>query len=163
MLELIVDIVQIVSVALGAIAVWAGLRGVRDQLFVQTFVEYTDRFGAVIAELHATTGTDGLKVRLAQLPPEKRVVVCGIMRRYFDLCSQEKYLHGRGFIDPETWQIWAARMADTMRSPIARDTWAELREEYLCFGGFVAHVDGLLDAGVDANDEPKEPGASIAA
>lgn len=122
----------------------ASLRGVRDQLWLITFSEYTRRYSEIMDGLPYEARRPGGDFDLKKLAEGERERVLATARRYLNLCSEELYLNKRGALDDGTWEIWRTGIADTARMPFFRDAWELLRQEYDYYGDFHAMVDDLL-------------------
>jgi hypothetical protein len=132
-------------IATGWVAVGT-LKGIREQLWLATFTEYTGRFSAIMDALPFEARQPTGKYALDQLQPADRNKVLGVMRRYLNLCSEEHYLVGRGKIDDETWAIWTAGIGDTVRLPWFHEAWTALRNEYASVPAFCDFIDQLASA-----------------
>jgi hypothetical protein len=130
-----------VLIALGAL--WVTLRGVRDQLWLHTFAEYTRRYGEIVRELPSEARRPGGKFVFEDLPPDEQGQVLNTARAYLNLCSEEFFLHARGRIDEETWAIWREGMERVLGAPWIRSTWTILKPEYL-YSDFCAFVETCL-------------------
>lgn len=117
------------------------VRGLRDQLFLQTFTEYTRRYADVLDRLPFDAGRPSAEADLSRFPKEAREDFLKTMRRYFNLCWEELHLHKCKRINKATWQIWRTGIEDTLRSPHFRAAWEELRTEYTSAPDFVRFVD----------------------
>jgi len=120
----------VAGVLLGAVAIAMSLRGVRDQLWLQTFADYTRRYGEIVRELPSEARRPGGNFVFEELEPEEQGHVLNISRAYLNLCSEEYFLHERGKIDDQTWGIWRAGMVDVLRAPWIQTTWETLKPEY---------------------------------
>jgi hypothetical protein len=132
---------------LAAAGVCVSLRGIRDQLWLQTFAEYTRRYAEIVRELPSESRrTDG-SFELDELDPEDRGRVLNAARGYLNLTAEEYFLHKRGRIDDETWRIWKSGIAATMGLPWVRLAWVELEPEYQYFEEFCAFVTECMAPG----------------
>lgn len=52
------------------------------------------------------------------------------MRQFFNLCSEEFYLHSHGMIDEEVWQMWVEGMRLTMHDMKYKVSWRKLSVIY---------------------------------
>jgi hypothetical protein len=130
------DIAQLGVLALTAAAVFVTLRGLRDQLWLQTFTDYTRRYLDVIEGL-----PDAARLPPSEWSPdlvsaEDRRTIDRSIRRYLNLCSEEFYLHDRGRIDRRTWDVWRDGMRATMALPAFQDGWVRLGPDYGYYGEF---------------------------
>lgn len=119
------------------------LHGIRAQLWLMTFSEYTRRYSDIVKSLPPDARRPGPAVELGKLPVELRDGLLTAMRSYFNLCSEELFLHIQRRIDETTWKIWETGMRDTSTLPYFRAAWAELRGEYQFYPEFQRFVDQL--------------------
>lgn len=126
--------------AVTAAALYATIRGMRDQLWLHTFSEYTRRYAEVVRDLPSEGRRPNSSFDIQALSDAERDRVHNAARAYLNLTSEEFFLHSRGRIDDETWSIWCAGIEQTVRLPWFRGAWADLEPEYAYvpeFGGFV--------------------------
>lgn len=128
--EAIVAVASIAAVVVAIAAIVFALRGVRDQLWLQTFSEYTRRYSEIVNELPSEARRPGGHFVFANLDGEDQGRVLNTARAYLNLCSEEYFLHTRGRIDDETWAIWREGMVEVLRAPWIQTTWEVLRPEY---------------------------------
>lgn len=132
------------TVLLTGIAIFVTLRGIRDQLRLQTFSEYTRRYGEIVRDLPSESRSPVGEFDLSSLLPERRDVVLNTARAYLNMTSEEFFLNSKGHIDPDTWEIWQAGMRETLGLPWLRQAWQELRPEYTYVAEFAHFVDSSL-------------------
>lgn len=148
------DVAQLGVLALSAIAIVLSLRGVSDQLWLQTFSVYTGRYLDVLEALppSATLGTHS---SVADASPQDQAAMLVVMRRYMNLCSEEYYLHSRRRIDKSTWGVWLDGMRRTMGVPAFREAWRVVGEEYAYFPSFHGFMTAIVrDAGPAVSPTP---------
>lgn len=144
--QVVVAITEIAAVVVGAGAILLALKGVREQLWLMTFTEYTKRYSDIVKDLPSEARRPQGNFDLTKLDPEQRDRVLNTMRNYLNLCSEEYFLAKRGRIDPETWGIWQAGISETLNLPWCRETWDAVRDEYRYFQEFCDFVGGICDA-----------------
>ncbi len=65
-----------------------------------------------------------------------------LMRRYFDLCSEEFYLkEKKKWIEKELWGEWERGIKYYMSKPAFREAWQKVRNEEDYYTGFVQFMD----------------------
>lgn len=133
---------QVAAVLAAAVAIYASLRGIRNDLWLQMFTEYTSRYSAITSEL-----AQGLRTKqgpcLQELADSEREKALGTMRRYFNLCSEEMYLFVNKKIDKKTWSIWSKGIEGAMARPFFDEAWTALRDDYQFFPDFIEYMDGI--------------------
>jgi hypothetical protein len=139
-----------VAVGTGALVVVTGgfvattLMGIREQLWLATFTEYTRRYSDIMDSLPFEARQPTARWDLDQVTTTERAAALGVMRRYLNLCSEEHYLVTRGKIDHQTWAIWTSGIRDTVRLPWFPDAWTILRSEYASVPDFCEFMDQLV-------------------
>ena len=116
------DIIQLIIAIISAIAILCTLYLARlqnkiaydtlnKQLRQQFFTEYTKRRQEIMQQLPESLS-------------EARIDDVSIpMRLYFDLCSEEYYLHKKGYIDNDVWKLWEDDMIINMKIQLFKDAW----------------------------------------
>jgi hypothetical protein len=140
-------LVGLAAVLATAALVVVTLRGIRDQLWMTTFAEYTRRYSEIMDVLPFEARRPGGSFTLNGLQAQERERVLGAMRKYLNLCSEEFYLHAKGRIDRDTWAIWKTGIRDTIRLPCFQGAWTLLRPEYDYFPAFCGFIDSLTKDG----------------
>ncbi len=140
----IVLLATVATVVLAGAGLWITLRGIRDQLWLQTFAEYTRRYSEIVRDLPSESRRPGSGFSLDALTPDERGRVLNAARAYLNLTSEEFFLHGRGRIDDETWRIWKTGIAETVRLPWLRLAWQELETEYSYFEDYCRFISECL-------------------
>jgi hypothetical protein len=107
------------------------------------FLEYTRRFDQIAQNLpaamrEAPSEFDKEQGKLKALKSES---VQQTIIRYFNLCSEEFFLHEDGLIEDPVWNLWAAHMKTFLSSPIFQEVWQRAREDYSAFHKFQSFVD----------------------
>ena len=139
---LVANVFSVASVLVQVIATFAVVYSVlalRNQLRLQVFLEYTRRFD----EIEFQNG--GFQCAWTQLTPKQAHKAERAFRKYFDLCSQEWWLHHTGKIENRVWDVWARGMADIVNTPGGRYAWKVIQPEYHnVFPGFASFIDELV-------------------
>jgi hypothetical protein len=143
--ELMIAIGTFLLVAVTAVGVLVAVRGVRDQMWILTFSEYTKRYAEIMDGLPFEARRPGGTYDLDTRSTGEREQVLSAMRRYLNLCSEELHLRSRGVLDNGTWRIWRTGIEDVARMPFFVDAWRDLRSEYKYYGDFCQFVDELLE------------------
>ena len=91
----------------------------QNQIKQQFFAEYTRRYQDIIVKL--------------PMPFPEEVQICEIkepLRLYFDLCSEEFYLHDKNLIYDEVWEFWTEGMRQIMGNNKSKCVWRMLKRNY---------------------------------
>lgn len=71
------------------------------------------------------------------------------MRAYFDLCSEEFYLHKRKLIDENVWELWGGGMRAAFSKAAFRQAWARIKKDTLYDEKFKAFVEQQMSRTVN--------------
>jgi len=151
----VIAVAEVGAVLLAGVTIFMTLRGLRAQLWLQTFGEYTRRYSEIVANLPSESRRPGGTFRLEELGSEQRDKVLNAVRAYLNLCSEEFFLHGRRKIDGETWGIWRRGIEETVALPWFRQTWGEMRPEYAAYyPEFCSFMDDCVSAMPERSKAP---------
>jgi hypothetical protein len=143
-LEVFVAATGLGAVFVAAVSILVTLKGIRDQLWLHMFSEYTKRYSEIVKSLPSESRRPGSDFRFEELSHEAQGEMLNVVRAYLNLCSEEYYLHRRGRIDRETWALWRLGMEETFRLPWMRQTWKLVRAEYVFFEEFNQFIDDCI-------------------
>jgi hypothetical protein len=114
-----------------------------DQLTV--FLEYTRRYETIAADLPPDLRTN-LGTWDREYSKKKDQLSESVQQaivRYFNLCSEEFYLHSVGLIDQPVWQLWKSYMEAILKTELFTRAWKQLRERYIAQAPFQEFMDAL--------------------
>lgn len=86
----------------------------------QFFAEYTKRYQNLILQMPDNLNTSSIYNKDVDI----------YMRLYFDLCSEEYYLHTKGVIDDFVWGLWTEGIQTAMNRPNYKKAWKLLGGYY---------------------------------
>lgn len=135
---------EVVSAVIAAGAILVAARGLRTQLWLQTFADYTRRYSEIVRPLPVSSVDPHGDFDLAGIDVDARQRILSTARAYLNLCSEEFYLHERGLIDRHTWSIWRKEMEGSFSAPWLKQSWPSMRAEYTSYRPFVRFVDKCL-------------------
>ncbi len=92
----------------------------KRQYEFQFFAEYTKRYQDLMLKMPADLDTSSVF----------NIDVDIYMRLYFDLCSEEYYLHTKGVIDDVVWGLWTEGIQMALKKNNYRIAWELLGENY---------------------------------
>ena len=118
---LIVAIITIiVSSCWSKKALEATRKQAKEQYKFQFFAEYTKRYQNLILKMPDNLNTSSIYNKDVDI----------YMRLYFDLCSEEYYLHRKGVIDDFVWGLWTEGIQTAMKRPNYKNAWKLLGGYY---------------------------------
>jgi hypothetical protein len=144
--EQIVALTGIATLGLTGAGIVFALKGVRDQLWLQMFSEYTRRYQEIVRDLPPESRDPDSDFSFDALDATTKGRTLNAVRGYLNLCSEEYYLYRRGRIDKETWAIWRDGIEEVFRLPWLRDTWEGVRHEYAYYEPFCTFLDECIAA-----------------
>ena len=154
-----IAIASIATVIVSAVAILAGLRGVRDQLRTTVFLEYTKRYAKIMHNMPYEAREPGSGYQLASRSAKERYHVLAVFREYLNMCSEENWLHECRRIDHPTWDIWKCGMEDVAHFPCFREAWDILAREYDAYKAFQEFVTDVLLPYAPPGKNPDEAGS----
>ena len=104
------SIISIFAIVLSFISIYLTVDTNRKQNQLYVFSEYTKRHQEIILNLYRD-------------PSNKEAY----HRLYFDLCSEEYYLHSKKLISDDIWERWVYGMKLNMKNDLFRGGW--IRDE----------------------------------
>ncbi|HEY7429055.1 MAG TPA: hypothetical protein VH682_32795 [Gemmataceae bacterium] len=141
-LELAVQIVTIISLLLTAGAVAFGIWSFWKQMNCQVYLAYTERYEAIMQSF--PDGALESRLRLGDMLPQRSEALSICILRYLNLCSEEFFLHQKGFLSKRIWAVWQPEIVRTLRSPVVKREWERLRIEFKAYPDFFAFVENVL-------------------
>jgi hypothetical protein len=155
----VIAITGVGTLIVSAVAILLSLRGVRNQLWLHTFSEYTRRYAEVVVELPPAARNPRVEFDLMKLDAGERERLLNVVRSYLNLCSEEHYLHDKHRIDHQTWGIWTTGMEDMFRLGWFRQAWDELKDEYRLYPEFREFFGNRVPASAEALASARSPGS----
>jgi hypothetical protein len=159
-MELLVAAVQIAAVVVAAAALIVTLRGVRRQLWLSTFADYTKRYSEIVDEIPLAARLRPGSFSLAMLDGQERERVVCVAVRYLNLCSEEFHLHSEGIIDARTWRIWESEMKSFLERRWIAEAWVMIRAEYDSYPEFHSFVSGFVFSSEESSPQTTNQNAA---
>lgn len=99
----------------------------------QFFAEYTKRYQNLILQMPDNLDTSSIYNKDVDI----------YMRLYFDLCSEEHYLHTKGVIDDFVWGLWSEGIQTAMKRPNYKSAW-KLLGGYYSDTSFISFMSDMI-------------------
>lgn len=141
-LELLVQISTIISVVFAALTIRQSSQNNRKQWNIETFLAYTQRYESLIESFPEYF----LRFKYDKLP-SKSPELTKSLTKYLNLSQEEFYLWRKGYLDEAIWTVWESEIKRTLRSPLFRREWSELKSEF-SYKDFVRFVDMVQDENI---------------
>ena len=104
----------------------------RKQYKLDFFKEFTHRYQEILL------ASDGMQMDSRGIP--KRIVM------YFNLCSEEFYLHRCGYILSDVWNFWEEGMRNCLAASDYKDAWKRCSDDYnVEFQNYIYRLMGEID------------------
>ncbi|HUN61115.1 MAG TPA: hypothetical protein VMU53_03945 [Candidatus Sulfotelmatobacter sp.] len=85
------------------------------KFFKQLFTEFNARYSDLDAALYRIIESSAD----APLSPDEKMS----LYKYFNLCAEERFFYGAGFVDEKVWQSWSHGMKIFFKNPRIKDLW----------------------------------------
>ncbi|MBU1853962.1 MAG: hypothetical protein KJ957_07960 [Candidatus Omnitrophica bacterium] len=92
-----------------------------EQIKNNFFAEYTKRYQEII--LHFPENINDVNFSYEDLSVPRRERIMRYMRVYFDLCSEEYFLHKKKHLDEIVWEEWKTGMTYAFNKPAFQKAW----------------------------------------
>jgi hypothetical protein len=155
----IIAVTGIATLLATGVVIFVTLKGVRDELWLQTFAEYTRRYLDYVRAIPSPARDPDSGFTLAGLDEEERERMLNAARMYVNLCSEEHYLHSKRKIDDTTWSIWSQGMRDAFQAPWFLEAWGKIRHEYRLYPDFCVFFEDCRGV----QPEPAKPTSPVRA
>lgn len=97
-----------------------------QQSKMHTFLTYSERYQQVMLNLPSTVRDKTFLI--ASLNAAERERALRWFRTYFDMCSEEHYLHSVKLIDNKVWSLWSQGISDSLQKPAFVQAWRIVSE-----------------------------------
>ena len=97
------------------------VKSLNEQLRLNFFADYTKRYQEIILNFPENINQDNFDYD--DLPEEIRSKTLRYMRAYFDLCSEEYYLHKSGNLENGIWNNWKEGIEYAFSKKAFQDAW----------------------------------------
>ncbi|HEX8072196.1 MAG TPA: hypothetical protein VF546_19780 [Pyrinomonadaceae bacterium] len=136
LLNLLAQAATLVSVVIGIVGVWLGVRIYRRQINAQIFMAYAERYERIMEsfpDFH-------LRFDINNPPPESDQLRLCVLK-YLNLSSEEYYMWRSKYLDDEVWKIWEHELKRMLQSKLIKDAWQDLRKEFESYPAFLDFVE----------------------
>jgi hypothetical protein len=142
-LKPILDLSQLAVNVTGIVILGITIWSFRKQMNAQVYLAYTQRYEDLMADCDHDFRSSLLKLRLDQIPEERRDKIKVCMLRYLNLCSEEYHLMKSGYLAKAVWGIWQSELEHTLRTSLYVSGWPELEHEFLSHSDFRRYVEDV--------------------
>lgn len=131
-IQFLMLLVAAIAIVVSSVMSQRAIKASMEQSKIQTFAEYTKRFQDILMAMPKSVydGSDTIDNDVLRF-----------MELYFNLCSEEYYLHTKGTID-DVWDKWLTGIKLTMKRNVYQKAWQ--MESYNYNKEFVSFMDGII-------------------
>ena len=135
------QLLQTIVIMVAALSIVSGLRGVKNQIQVSAYLEYTKRFSEVYRPMRrALRKYEGIQ-SIKELSPDEFHDLRERVGSYFGLLASEFHLYKQGYIDQVTWQVWSEGVPRVVGNPLVYEFWLELKQVFAAVEGFESFIE----------------------
>ncbi len=120
------------------------LRIQNEQIKHNYFSEYTKRYQEIIIHFPENINEDTFSYE--ELEKNKKDETMRYMRVYFDLCSEEFFLHKHKYIDEKVWKEWEEGMSYVFNKKAFRRVWEKISSDTGFYTDFKKFVDSKMNS-----------------
>lgn len=135
-----------IATVIGIFVAILGLRNsinqFKKQLQLTVFTDYTKRYQEITLNFPEEINQDDFDFE--NLEKDKRDKTLRYMRAYFDLCSEEYFLHSKGNIDDATWNEWKSGIQYVFSKTVFKNGWEIINLDTKYYPEFFAFIDPLV-------------------
>ncbi len=143
-LQLSFEAIAAAGAVAAAIGVIFGFRQFRMQMNAQTFLSYTERYNAILADLPIELRLCRCRPEAARFASDPRVQQAYF--RYFSMCSEEFYLWRERYLQQRLWRVWEAGIRQTLQSELGVAMWQLSRGEFDSYPAFQQWMEDQCNA-----------------
>ncbi len=146
-LEITTIVVSGLTLVVATVALIVTIRQFRQQLRLNFFADYTKRYQEIILNLPEQINETDCKI--AELDEASRTKTLRYMRAYFDLCSEEYFLHQHGNLDDKTWSEWKKGIEFAFSTASFKEAWATLKMDTIYYEDFGQFAKNAIEGEVN--------------
>ena len=118
-----------------------------EQIKHNYFSEYTKRYQEIIIHFPENINEDSFSYE--SLDDDIEVKTMRYMRVYFDLCSEEFFLHQNKYIYDKVWKEWEEGMSFAFNKTAFRIAWERISRQSTFYKDFKKFVNGKMNINKD--------------
>jgi hypothetical protein len=125
----------------GVVVVFLQLHSLNQQTRLQNFGEYTRRYQQIVLNF-----PEDINARSFSLAGRKdHAEIMRYMRAYYDLCFEEWYLHRKGLIEDDFWNVWLDGIRTSVSKPAFQQAWKVMQADTNYGPHFSGFIQQLID------------------
>ena len=153
-METLANIATVIAAIATVIAVFITINSLRtsidqfkEQLQLSVFTDYTKRYQEIMLNFPESINEDGFDFDSLDKNNEKIIKekTLRYMRAYFDLCSEEYFLHSQGKIGENTWREWKSGIEYAFSKSAFIKGWSIISLDTGYYPDFIKFVNQVLN------------------
>lgn len=132
------DIIALVTIIVALVVGFVQIRQIYKQMQLSSFAEYTKRYQEIILKLPSDYFTGGFS--FDGLNAGKSEEIRRLTRVYFDLCSEEYFLHQEGYVPDKVWKEWESGIMANFSLEHIRAQWRSVEGTPGTYGEFSQYL-----------------------
>lgn len=139
--DTLVKMIPIFSLLIATITLIFGVVIYKRQVNAQLFIYYAKRYEEIMSSFPPQAKSSRLKID-GDLPESSQEITTAVLR-YLNLCSEEYYLYKKKYLSNGIWKIWENELKRTLKSPLIRREWRNIKTEFDSYPKFVKYVEDV--------------------
>ncbi len=137
------DMLALLTLVVAATTGFVQIRQIYKQMRLASLADYTKRYQDILLSLPSTYFTESFS--FDRLSDEEREDIPKRMRVYFDLCSEEYFLHREGYIPAAVWKEWEQGILSNLGLKHVQFEWTDASSRTDIYGEFKKFLGTRLD------------------
>jgi len=139
---MVAAIAAVAGVVFTIIALLISINQFKKQLQLTFFSDYTKRYQKICLNFPESINQD--EFDFENLQPDIKDKTLRYMRAYFDLCSEEYFLHKKGSIDNKTWKEWKSGIEYAFSKTAFAHAWKIVNLDTHYYPDFIDFINPLV-------------------
>lgn len=110
---------------------------------IHTYLTYTQRYQEIAIHLPIGVEADGFS--LEKYSTDEKEEILRWLRAYFDMCSEEFYLHDNELVDEQVWCLWEAGIVDSLKKPAFVKSWGLIQSNKYFHNKFATYIENIIN------------------
>ena len=141
-IEMVAATAAVIGVIITMCALLTSINQFKKQLQLTIFSDYTKRYQEITLNFPESINQSDFDFE--DLEPDIKDKTLRYMRAYFDLCSEEYFLHTKGNIDDATWKEWESGIKYAFSKTAFSNGWRIVNFDTHYYPEFVHFVEPLV-------------------
>ncbi len=135
-------VATVVGILVAIFSLRASINQFKKQLQLTVFTDYTKRYQEITLNFPENINQD--EFSFDDLDNDIKDKTLRYMRAYFDLCSEEYFLHSNGNIDDATWKEWRSGIEYAFSKTAFKKGWEIIKLDTGYYPDFINFVDPII-------------------